>query len=544
MVPIRAGWHSSAFRVSATWIIPLAVSVIIVLLYCLFSDLKGIWTDEGARFAIINGDSVNWDSTLGTSATARDVIKAISHTNAQPLYSLLQNFVVRAAHSHNFVLLRLVNIIILCGCMAVSLSLTASWPVVPRVLLVIGTFANGYAFMHVLQIREYTLGLFFLSCIFFYTCFLARRVSEPLRLAEAGLWLGYGLLLAVASFNSLWILPAFVGAVAFLAVRSYRQIIGLALRLLLSFVAFASVVYPLGWNQGGIYVGRWDPNPSLGRIVEQIHLSYLIIITGQMEPGILVEGAGLVVLIAALGFFLYVRKIKGRDPSDAIDTNPESEALMYAMLAIWMISSLTVFQVVYMSAMNDILPFWPRYHFQHYWLLQLLFGCSFLLAFSETRKLSLRLHPLAYMGVLAFGLLWSGVSVAGVVKYQEAPYLDTSLSRECSWRRFAPQVLGMSNKEAVVVSRLLEAATIGASEDFAGKLFVWPDFMKVAAWPNEFILTNIGGPASMDPKDVASQKQAISDRGYTIAGESEVASAEPTEPCDIKAQILRVKRDH
>src|SRR3954471_18256271 len=79
-----------------------------IIICFLFSDLKGISTDEGIRLGVMNGNMLF--SSSAQTASWDDVIRANGTTNYQPLYYLIQNLVIRIANSHIFVLLKSVNI--------------------------------------------------------------------------------------------------------------------------------------------------------------------------------------------------------------------------------------------------------------------------------------------------------------------------------------------------------------------------------------------------------------------------------------------------
>src|SRR5690349_9988779 len=88
-----------------TWVLLLCGAACIII-YFLFSDLKGISTDEGIRLGVMNGN-MPFSSRVGTeTASWSDVIRANGTTNYQPLYYLIQNALIRIANSHNFVLLK------------------------------------------------------------------------------------------------------------------------------------------------------------------------------------------------------------------------------------------------------------------------------------------------------------------------------------------------------------------------------------------------------------------------------------------------------
>src|ERR1700716_2777618 len=94
----------------------LVCGTICVIICFLFSDLKGISTDEGIRLGVMNGNMLFSSAEGAQTASWTDVIRSNGTTNYQPLYYLIQNLVIRIAHSHNFVLLKSLNIAFLACC--------------------------------------------------------------------------------------------------------------------------------------------------------------------------------------------------------------------------------------------------------------------------------------------------------------------------------------------------------------------------------------------------------------------------------------------
>jgi len=158
----------------------LALLTITFLAQFYAADLKGIWNDEAVRLTIANGGLATAPFETRQPGQFADVLKAIENFATQPAYLLLVNGILRITHSYSVIPIVTANLLMFLfsavGIYLLARSLLSPWGVLVSVLLYLW---NGFAMVHVLQTREYSLILCLLvwNMAFFYWLFKVGRVG-------------------------------------------------------------------------------------------------------------------------------------------------------------------------------------------------------------------------------------------------------------------------------------------------------------------------------------------------------------------------------
>jgi hypothetical protein len=122
------------------------------------ADLKGIWNDDAVRLTIANGGLATAPFEKRHPGSSADVLKAIGNFATQPVYLLLVNRILRLTHSYSVIPIVTTNLLIFLfsavGIYLLARSLLSAWGVLLSLLLYLW---NGFAMVHVLQVREYPL---------------------------------------------------------------------------------------------------------------------------------------------------------------------------------------------------------------------------------------------------------------------------------------------------------------------------------------------------------------------------------------------------
>jgi hypothetical protein len=496
----------------------------------LLSDLKGISSDEGLRLLTMNGGQLFQGDRSGTTASLKDVMMAVRDTNYQPLYYLLQNRVMMVARSTDPVLLRTVNILFAAALLGGTACLARRWPPVAALYLV-GTVAfSGYFAMHVLQIREYTLGLLFLLLIYFYSCRLVQRSERTPLFPDILQHVAYGFLAVGACLNSFWILPAWCGAVVGQWALARRRLEAAAL-LACSVVSAMAGLRLLRAVQGfekKVDVGLWDQHDvSAARAAEVVSDGIYFILVGSEVPPSGAGAARILVLAifvtAAAGALLVAVR-----PSVA---RGSGELRMHVVLSGFMLGALCLFQICYFLVRKDMISLWTRYFFQHFWLLHVLIAAIIGMTACRLRTRATR------AGIGAFLLLSAAWAIQGTVQYWRNPYSDTGLGRDCEWRVFASRLREVARGDPIVFTRALEGATVSFSERFPNSLLLVDKLgADAAAWPATFQLVETQGT----PVDESAARIAgLSAAYFDVIGREHVTGGQP---CNIAATVYRMRR--
>lgn len=510
---------------------------ICVCLYFLFSDLRGISTDEGIRLLVINGNRLFSTDYLGTPATTSEVLKSVFYyTGYQPMFYVIENWVMRLGESRDLVLLKSVNILIITACMVISLQMTKEWRFVPRLFLIVTTYFSSLMFMHVLHVREYPLGFLFLAAVYFSTERLMRRT--PRRFAADILPYGaFGLLIGLATLNSFWIVPASCGACAALVLTSTRPWatlgrIALAAAIVGCIIGATDLVLGL---DGKINVGRWDPDQTYEHFTSSLLRGLSSASLGYFAPAQSTEyAAGWVIFIVFITFggILLVKQTRDGRSCDTVER--------HCAISTAMIVSLLAFQIFYFVIRRDALSSWPRYFFQHLWLLHVLMAATLGVVAERLRKGG-TLSKLLCLGcstaiiVLGAACLTKG----GPIAYRDEPFDDTSLLHGCEYRTLAPLVRDFSGSDPIVFTRRLDAVTITFSADFSNRMYVWDDLpADKKQWPAMFLLIDFKG--SFTEEQINARVATIKNAGYQDAGRTWLAADKKS--CYITVSITRFVR--
>ena len=404
--------------------------LVILVLYGLMIDLKGISTDEGIRLAIINGGQTFTQGMPVISPTWAMVLKAGNPYAYQPLYYLMQNTLMRAAQTHDVIFFRLVNLFFLWVALQGLLSLSKTWRLVPRLFL-LGIFAfNAYLFMHVLQIREYIVGVAF---YIWSTWLVLRLIARPLERSwsDVAWFVAYGILLTLGFFVQSWVaFPAF-GQFLFLVARRADQRPRFYVHLALSYAIVLSAVWLyLPSHQQRVDVGRWGGSGT--ELWPQLSMGFHLVLSGHL-PGEYRFTDFLfwfwLAVIAGGGLLLLGKKFRA-----ATGTKYTEFKSQFLLMFLCSVISLA-FQIGYFVKMDSNLPVWPRYFVIHYffltWLAAATFNYLYEFRSSSSGSRWLRRSLTAGIAVIAAVALASGVFQT--ISYYKNPLLDTGLSRESNW---------------------------------------------------------------------------------------------------------------
>jgi hypothetical protein len=204
-------------------------AVLIILLLVTFlgyfyaADLKGIWNDDAVRLTIANGGLAKAGIESRHPGHAADVLKVIGNFATQPVYVLLVNRILRFTPSYSVIPIVTTNLLIFLfsavGIYLLARSLLSAWGVLLFLLLYLW---NGFAMVHVLQVREYPLILCLLvwNTFFFYLLF---RVSP--RSGRRMFWwiaLAYCLTAGAFLYTTQWA-PFFLWPQAVIALLALRR---------------------------------------------------------------------------------------------------------------------------------------------------------------------------------------------------------------------------------------------------------------------------------------------------------------------------------
>lgn len=510
---------------------------ICLCLYFLFSDLRGISTDEGIRLLAMNGNRLFSTEYWGTPATTKEVLETVSvHTGYQPMFFIIENWVMRIAQSRDLVLLRTVNILTIAACIIVSLQMTRDWPFAPRLFLILTTYFSSGMFMHVLQVREYSLGFLFLAAVYFAAERLMRRDTRRFAI-DIVPYGALGLLIGLATLNSFWIAPASSGACAVLVLTSTKRWATLA-RVVVTAVVVGCIVgathLELGLD-GKIDVGIWEGNATYARFAGGVVAGLSSASLGYFPRFGSIQffaGGVISVVLIVFGATLLVRQTRDGRSCDVMER--------HCALSVAMILSLLAFQLFYFVVRRDALAIWSRYFFQHLWLLHILAAATLGVLYGWWKEQGARKQ--LYLGCLTTILVIGAACLAkgGPLAYRDSPYDDTGLTRGCEWRSLAPLVRDLSDSDPIVFSRLLEAGTITFSANFSNRMYIWDDLpVDAKQWPASFLLVDFRGLFTQE--QIATRNAAIKNAGYRDAG-SNVLVPRAGRDCNLAALTTRFVR--
>ncbi|MDI1248209.1 MAG: hypothetical protein PSV13_04920 [Lacunisphaera sp.] len=445
---------------------------LIIATYVLLCDLKGVNTDEGLRLGIINGGQpfrhdtppVPWEDVLQTG-------KPFAY---QPLYFLLQRTVMNVAQSHSEVLLKLVNIGFLWLSLQGLLALSVTWRLLPRLFL-LGAFSfNAYLLMHVLQIREYILGVTFYIWSSWLVLQLLERKLQRIWWDTA--WFtAYGLLLILGFYVQTWVVFVAAAQGLFLVVRRHRDRWRFHAHLALSYLMVVAATLPfLRANHQRVDVGRWGTEGT--DLWPQLSNGFHLVLTGHIAGHaafteflfwlwpVFIAAAAIIMMVMAR-------------PADPTTADARSAFWHQGLLMILSMTFPFAFQVVYFFRLDN-LSVWPRYFVIHYffvfWLLAL--AVRYLHALASSGELSLKCRrPLQALVVTAMAMML-GAGVYQTASYYRAPFFDTSLSPTSNWRRLAVEISRVLRPDDVmVVHELINQSSLTFSRPLPNRVLMLTD---------------------------------------------------------------------
>lgn len=433
------------------------VCFLVIAAYVLMCDLKGINTDEGLRLSIINaGQPYRLDPpTRGNDW--EQVLAAGQPFAYQPLYFLIQHTVMGLAQSHSSVLLKLVNIGFLWLSLQGLLALSREWRLLPRLFL-LGAFSfNAYLFMHVLQIREYILGVAF---YIWSTWLVLRLVERKLSLgwADSAWFAAYGILLVLGFYVQTWVVFVALGQGLYLVVWRQADRWRFYAHLALSYqiVLIATLPY-LHTNNQRVDVGRWGREGS--ELLPQLSDGFRLVLTGHLSGHSAFTSFLFWFWLAVMGGAGAL--LMGRQhPTVA----PESLAAIRREAPLMLLSMACplLFQIGYFYRLDN-LSVWPRYFIIHYffllWLLAL--AVRFLHEMGGSPAISPRFRRdlKASVGAILVVLIASTAYQTG--SYYRDPFFDTGMNRLFNWRILAAEIARQLQPDDVLVAHeLLNRSTL------------------------------------------------------------------------------------
>ena len=266
----------------------IALFVITFLAYFYAADLKGIWQDEAVRLTIANGGLATAPIGERHPGHSADVLKAIDNFATQPAYLLLVNRILRITHSYSVLPILTTNLLIFLlssvGIYLLARSLVSVWGALVSVLLYLW---NGFAMVHVLQAREYSLILCLLvwNTAFFYSLFKVSRVRERwifLLNAFAHFLTSIAMLYAT-NWAPFFLWPQ--AAIALLLLRRER-LPGLTVCGNLALAALCWLPWLLRTPRNSALFVSWDRRPpSLGLLLKQFHVGTQHLLIGSQQTG-------------------------------------------------------------------------------------------------------------------------------------------------------------------------------------------------------------------------------------------------------------------
>jgi hypothetical protein len=297
---------------SHLWSVFIALLTITFLAHFYAADLKGIWNDEAVRLTIANGGLVTAPFEKRHPGHIADVLKAIGNFGTQPAYLLLVNRILRITHSDSVIPIVTTNVLIFLfsavGIYLLARSLLSAWGALVSVVLYLW---NGFAMVHVLQAREYSLilCLFVWNTAFFYwlfkvSCFRGRWTFWAVALAH--------FLTAVAAVYATNWAPFFLWpevVIALLLLRRHR-LPAVTVCANLALAGLCWLPWLLRTPKNSVLFIVWDQRPpSLGLLLIQFHLGTEHLLIGSQQAGLclltIYYWVLLIVLIGGLVFFAF-----------------------------------------------------------------------------------------------------------------------------------------------------------------------------------------------------------------------------------------------
>jgi hypothetical protein len=107
---------------------------------------------------------------------------------------------------------------------------------------------------------------------------------------------------------------------------------------------------------------------------------------------------------------------------------------IHCVMALMMLCTLELFQFTYIVVMRDALPIWPRYLFQHHWLIHIILGAvvSYLTVYSGVTPVGWVYRICAAL-LLGIGVAWA---VRRSISYYKNPFHDTGMAQAANGARW------------------------------------------------------------------------------------------------------------
>ena len=427
----------------------------VLIVYGLLIDLKGVTNDEAARLYMMNGGLGYGLNAPAAYSSWKGVMAALNPYAYQPLYYLLQNTVMTVAHSHNVILLRLVNLFFLWVGLRGLLALSTAWRLAPRLFL-LGAFSlNAYLIMHVLQLREYMLGIAFYIWSTWLVLRLDASKADPASV-RLPWFIAYGLLLAAGFYVQTWaVLPA-VGQFLFLVLSRRGWNWRFFAKLAVSYaVVLACTVPYLRSHPQRVFIGRWGTEGTA--LWPQLYAGFHVVVSGS-EPGVSGFTDFLfwlwLLLIASVAALLAHNKLTQGTPVPVAELGRQARLMgLCTVVAV-------AFQIGYFYKTDD-LSVSVRYFAIHYffltWLVVLAFKGLHDLACdgagSQRLRRGLKFAVAAVLTVLVGSCGWQ------VRTFYRNPYYDMDMPRTPDWPRLMAGLSRVLEPNDTVLTRNFIHAT-------------------------------------------------------------------------------------
>ncbi len=424
-----------------------AACFLVIATYVVLCDLKGVNTDEGIRLNIMNAGR---PFLLNTPPAGPDWSKVLATGQPfayQPLYFLIQHTVMCVARTQNDVILKLVNIGFLWLSLQGLLALSRDWRLPPRLFLV-GVFSfNAYLFMHVLQIREYILGVaFYIWSTWLVLRLLERSLSRVW--ADIAWFAAYGFLLVFGFYVQTWIVFVALAQGLFLAVWRRADRWRFYAHLTLSYLIVLTTTIPfLRANGQRVDVGRWGQEGSA--LLPQLSDGFHLVISGH-QPGHSAFASFLfwfwLAVIGVGGALLFNRKAAANAPETCAALRREGPLMLLSM------AFPLAFQIGYFYRLDN-LSVWPRYFVIHYFFLFWLLASAvrYLDELGRAATVSLRTRRLSQAAVGTVLAVMLASAAYQTRSYYRYPFLDSGMNHQFNWRTVAAEVARVIRPDDVML---------------------------------------------------------------------------------------------
>jgi hypothetical protein len=420
-----------------------ALLFLIGFVYLVSFDLKGIWTDEGLRLQLMNGNR-QWQRQMMSPefAPPSEVLQAVAPYAYQPFYYLLGNALFRLGNTDSDILIRGINILFLFLSLAGLHRFARDWDWRVRIFLILTYALNGYMMLHVMQVREYPLYqaiLIWSSAIFF------DLLETPFDAPSRRFWRLLGLyvfLVVLGYYTHIYLLFTFPlhALFAFFRAEQRRRFL-----FTLTGAYFTAGLAALPWLA---YAYRMNPNRHDSVLLDHRPQTFDLLVTlvtsgfwqifaywdqhkiSWLESYAVL--AGLVVFATVVYAFRSWRSLDIR-----------------FLFGVASLTSFLGFQITYFF-LRQPMSLWTRYFIGNY------FGVTVCLALAFhwllQRSDSSRDSSLFWRVAPALAVVLSTAAGFGQIsRFRESPFVDTILSKDCQWDQPSRAIMGFARPEDTVV---------------------------------------------------------------------------------------------